>query len=92
MDHSGINHHQDEGFTFCTIGGGEDDEDQPNPEAEVEVEGVDGGDGDAPEEGDEVAEGLQGEEEEIECELNAGYDPPVIRQTKIGPTAGLHKG
>ena len=35
-----------------------DEEDQPEPEADVEVEGVDGGDGDASEEGDEVTQGL----------------------------------
>ena len=45
-------------FTFSTIGGSEDQEDQPEPEADVEVERVDGGDGDASEEGDQVTEGL----------------------------------
>ena len=45
-------------FTFSTVGGGEDEEDQPEPETDVEVEGVDGGDGDASEEGDEVTQGL----------------------------------
>ena len=52
MDHSSSS------STLCTVCGGEDDEDQPNPEAEVEVEGVDGGDGDASEEGDQVTQGL----------------------------------
>ena len=79
-------------FTFSTVGGSEDEEDQPQPEADVEVERVDGVDGDASEEGDQVTQGLQGEEEEIEGELYAGNDPPVIRQAKVGPTAGVHKG
>ena len=56
---------------------------QPHPQTEVEVEGVDAMDGDEAEDSGQVTQGLQGEEEQVDKQLDKWDDPPVTWEAQV---------